>query len=101
MSPLMPALLNRMSSLPNRAAACASAAATCSSTATSVTLKSATPGPSSATAASSRPRASPARCTLAAPATNNRAQARPIPLSPPVIRAALLSSRAMTAPPTP
>ena len=64
MSPLMPALLNRMSSPPNRAAACCRAAMTCSSTVTSVTLKSATSGPSSATAASRRLRASPARCTL-------------------------------------
>src|SRR5215470_12117657 len=99
MTPLMPALLNSTSRPPNRSTACASATITWSSSVTSVTLQLPTSGPSSAAAAASRSADRPARCTRAPSAANSRAVARPIPLSPPVIRATLFSSRAMAAPP--
>ena len=64
---------------------------------TSATALEARSAPSSPTAASSRSASSPTRCTRAPSATKSRAVASPIPLSPPVIRATLFSSRAIRA----
>src|SRR3954447_18843122 len=91
----MPALLKRTSKRPWRSTPAVTARSTAAS---SVTSARALEPPSSSAASRSFSSSMPTRCTLAPSATNSRAVASPIPLSPPVISATLSSSRPIAAP---
>src|SRR3954451_22107887 len=94
-APLMPALLKSTSRRPCRSTPASIARLTASSSVTSATALAALSAPSSSTALPSLASSMPTRCTRAPAATNSRAVASPIPLSPPVISTTLSSSRAM------
>src|SRR3954447_6524230 len=94
-APLMPALLKRTSRRPCRSTPASIARLTASSSVTSATALEALSEPRSSTALRSLASAMPTRCTRAPSATNSRAVASPIPLSPPVISTTLSWSRAM------
>src|SRR3954470_5257934 len=71
---------------------------TASSSVTSAAVDSAFASPSSSAAAASLASSRPTRWTRAPSATNRRAVASPMPLSPPVMSATLSASRAMETP---